>query len=141
MAALQKVALVTGAVLWWLGVQQAVFWGIAAGVLNSVPYFGPVIVTVALGTVAFAQFGTASMALTVSGSALLITTLEGWLLTPSLMGRAAQMNQVAVFVGLIFWSWIWGVWGILLAVPMMMLVKSVCDHVDDLKPIGDFLGE
>ena len=135
------VAIVTGAVLWWLGVQQAVFWGIAAGVLNSIPYFGPLIVTVALGTVAFSQFGTASMALAVSGSALLITTLEGWLLTPSLMGRAAQMNQVAIFVGLIFWSWIWGVWGILLAVPMMMLLKSVCDHIDDLKPIGDFLGD
>jgi predicted PurR-regulated permease PerM len=51
------------------------------------------------------------------------------------------MNQVAVFVGLIFWSWIWGIWGTLLAVPMLMVVKSVCDHIEDLQPVGQFLGE
>jgi predicted PurR-regulated permease PerM len=51
------------------------------------------------------------------------------------------MNQVAVFVGLIFWSWTWGVWGMLLAVPMLMVVKSVCDHIEDLQPVGQFLGE
>jgi predicted PurR-regulated permease PerM len=79
------------------------------------------------------------MALVVAGTALLITTLEGWMLTPGLMGRAARMNQVAVFTGLIFWTWLWGFWGVVLAVPMMMVVKAVCDHVDDLKPIGDFL--
>jgi len=135
------VAAVTGLALWWLGVEQAAFWGVAAGVMNSIPYFGPLIVTGGLGMVAFMQFGTPSMALTVAGTALLITTLEGWLLTPSLMGRAAQMNQVSVFASLIFWSWLWGVWGVLLAVPMMMTLKSVCDYVDDLKPIGDLLGE
>lgn len=135
------VAVVTGFALWWMGLEHAAFWGITAGVLNSIPYFGPLIVSGALGTVAFMQFGTPSMALAVAGTALLITALEGWLLTPALMGRAAQMNQVAVFASLIFWTWLWGVWGVLLAVPMMMMVKSVCDYVDDLKPIGDLLGE
>lgn len=135
------VAVVTGLALWWLGLRQAVFWGIAAGLLNSVPYMGPLIVTGGLGMIAFMQFGTISMALAVAGTALLITTLEGWFLTPGLLGRAAQMNQVAVFVSLIFWSWLWGFWGIFLAVPMMMVVKTVCDHIEDLKPWGDFLGE
>ncbi|MEO6350480.1 MAG: AI-2E family transporter [Candidatus Limnocylindrales bacterium] len=135
------VAVVTGLALWWLGLEQAMFWGIAAGVLNSIPYMGPLIVTGSLGMVGFMQFGTLSMALAVAGTALLITTLEGWFLTPSLMGRAAQMNQVAVFISLIVWSWVWGTWGVFLAVPMMMVIKSVCDHVDDLKPWGDFLGE
>lgn len=135
------VAIVTGLALWWLGMRQAVFWGIAAGLLNSVPYMGPLIVTTGLGMIAFMQFGTLSMALAVAGTAMLITTLEGYLLTPSLMGRAAQMNQVAVFVSLIFWSWIWGYWGFFLAIPMMMVVKAVCDHVEDLKPWGDFLGD
>ena len=135
------VAVVTGLSLWGLGLQQAAFWGVAAGVLNSIPYLGPIIVTAGLSTVGFMQFGTLSMALAVGGTALGITALEGWLLTPALMGRAAQMNQVAIFASLILWSWLWGVWGVFLAVPMMMVVKSVCDHVEDLKPWGDFLGE
>jgi predicted PurR-regulated permease PerM len=135
------VGVVTWAALWAVGLQQAAVWGLTAGVLNSVPYFGPVIVTCALTVVAFLQFGTIPMALAVAAIALIITSLEGWLLTPMLLSRAANMNQVAVFVGLIFWSWIWGIWGLLLAVPMMMVVKSVCDHIEDLQPIGQFLGE
>ena len=77
----------------------------------------------------------------VSGTALAITSLEGWLLTPLLMSRAAQMNPVAIFVGLLFWSWVWGVWGTILAVPMLMAIKAVCDRVEDLQPIGELLGE
>ena len=135
------VAVVTGLALWKLGLQQPMFWGVAAGVLNSIPYMGPIIVTAGLGMVGFMQFGTFSMATAAAGTALAITALEGWFLTPSLMGKAAQMNQVAVFISLILWSWLWGTWGVFLAVPMMMVVKAVCDHVDDLKPWGDFLGE
>lgn len=135
------VAIVTGASLWALGLRQAAFWGIAAGVLNSIPYMGPIIVTVGLGMIGFMQFGTLSMALAVAGVALAITTLEGWFLTPSLLGRAARMNQVAIFASLLLWSWLWGFWGMFLAVPMMMVIKAVCDHVEDLRPWGDFLGE
>jgi predicted PurR-regulated permease PerM len=65
----------------------------------------------------------------------------GSFLTPSLMGRVAEMNNVAVFVGLLFWSWMWGVPGMLLAVPLMMIIKAVCDGIEDLHPIGRFLGE
>jgi predicted PurR-regulated permease PerM len=135
------VGIVTWLVLWWLGVDDPAFWGLLAGVFNSVPYFGPVIVTGGLSIVAFLQFGTIPMALAVAGASLVITSLEGWLLTPILMGRVAQMNQVAIFGGLLFWSWTWGVWGMLLAVPMMMVIKSVCDRVEGLQPIGKFLGE
>jgi predicted PurR-regulated permease PerM len=106
-----------------------------------VPFFGPVIVSGALGIVAFTQFGTIPMVLAVAGAALVITTLEGWLLTPSLMGRAAQMSPAAIFIGLIFWSWIWGVWGLLLAVPILMAVKAICDHVDELQWVGELLGD
>jgi predicted PurR-regulated permease PerM len=135
------VGLITWAALWAIGLQQPAVWGLTAGVFNTIPYFGPVIVTGALGVVAFLQFGTFTMALAVAGIALAITSLEGWFLTPMLLSRAANMNQVAVFVGLIFWSWIWGVWGMLLAVPMLMVVKAVCDHIEDLQPVGQFLGE
>jgi len=135
------VGVATWAALWAIGLQQPAVWGLMAGVFNSIPYFGPVIVTGGLTVVAFLQFGTFTMALAVAGIALTITSLEGWLLTPTLLSRAANMNQVSVFVGLIFWSWIWGVWGMLLAVPMLMVVKSVCDHVEDLQSVGQFLGE
>ena len=91
--------------------------------------------------VGFLQFGTFGMTALISGVALLITSLEGWVLTPTLLGRTAQMNQVAVFAGLLFWSWMWGIWGTLLAVPMMMVVKVICDHVEDFAPVADFLSE
>ncbi len=135
------VAIVTGVVLWAMGLRQAALWGLVAGIFNSIPYYGPLIVTVALAVVAFLQFESFSMMVTVAGVALVITTLEGMLLTPTWMGRAAQINRVSMFAGLVFWTWMWGVWGLLLAVPMMMVVKTVCDRVADLQPVGRFLGE
>ena len=135
------VGVATGVALWGLGLENAAVWGLAAGLFNSVPYFGPLIVTSGLAVVAFLQFGTFGMTAVIAGVALVITSLEGWVLTPVLLGRAAQMNQVAVFAGLLFWSWMWGIWGTLLAVPMMMVVKVICDHVEDLQPVADFLSE
>lgn len=135
------VALVTWGALWALGLEQAALWGLLAGILNSIPYYGPLVVTAGLSIVAYLQFGTVPMTAAVAGVSLLITTLEGFLLTPLLIGRASSMNQVAVFAGLLFWSWVWGVWGILLAVPMMMVLKAICDHVEALEPVGHFLGD
>jgi predicted PurR-regulated permease PerM len=135
------VAVVTGLALWGMGLQQAALWGLLAGVFNSIPYYGPLLVTAGLAVVGFLQFGTIGMTAAVAGVSLLITTLEGSLLTPMLLSRAASMNQVAVFAGLLFWSWIWGVWGMLLAVPMMMVIKVICDHVDALHPVGHLLGD
>jgi len=135
------VAIVTGAVLWAMGLQQAALWGLLAGIFNSIPYYGPLLVTAGLAVVGFLQFGTIPMTAAVAGVSLLITTLEGSLLTPMLLSRASAMNQVAVFAGLLFWSWIWGVWGMLLAVPMMMVIKVICDRVDVLHPVGHLLGE
>ena len=135
------VALVTWGALWSLGLEQAALWGLLAGIFNSIPYYGPLLVTAGLSIVAYLQYGTVSMTAAVAGVSLLITTVEGMLLTPLLIGRASSMNQVAVFAGLLFWSWIWGVWGILLAVPMMMVIKVICDHVEPLQPVGHLLGD
>jgi predicted PurR-regulated permease PerM len=135
------VGIATWAALAMLGLESAALWGLLAGIFNSIPYYGPLIVSGALALVAFLQFGTIYMMLVVASVSLVITSLEGWLLTPTLIGKVASMNRVAVFVGLLFWSWAWGVWGMLLAVPMMMSIKVICDHVDDLKPVGRFLGE
>jgi predicted PurR-regulated permease PerM len=135
------VGLATWAALVWLGLEQAALWAVLAGVFNSIPYFGPIIVSAALAVVAFVQFGTISMTLWVSGVALAITSLEGWLLDPPLLGRAARLNEVAVFVGLLFWGWMWGIWGAVLAVPMVLCIKVICDHVADLQWVGELLGD
>jgi len=135
------VAVATGAALWGMGLQQAALWGLLAGIFNSIPYYGPLLVTAGLSTVGFLQFGTIGMTVAVAGVSLFITTLEGFVLTPTLVSRASSMNQVAVFGGLLFWSWVWGIWGMLLAVPMMMVIKVICDHVEPLQPVGHLLGE
>lgn len=135
------VALITWGALWAMGLKQAALWGLLAGIFNSIPYYGPLLVTAGLSLVGFLQFGELGMTSAVAGVSLLITTLEGLLLTPMLVGQASSMNQVAVFAGLLFWSWVWGVWGMLLAVPMMMVVKVICDHVEPLHPVGHLLGE
>jgi predicted PurR-regulated permease PerM len=135
------VGLVTWLVFLWLGLEQAAMWALFAGLFNSIPYFGPVVVTGSVFVVGFLQWGTLEMAAAVAGAALVITSLEGFLLTPWLTSRASSMNAVAIFVGLLFWSWVWGIWGTLLAVPMMMVVKAVADRIEDLHAVSEMLGD
>ena len=135
------VAIATSAALWWFGLEQYVVWGLLAGIFNSIPYLGPVVVTGGLGLVAFMQFDDIPKTAAICGVAFLITSVEGFLLTPALMSRAARINSAAIFTGLLLWSWIWGMWGTILAVPMLMMMKAICDHVEDLRPIGELLGE
>ncbi len=135
------VAVATWLALWWLGIAEPMVWGVLAGVLNIVPYFGPMIVTAGLAIVGFLQFGTLEMAALVASVALIITTFEGMFLTPHLLSRAASLNHVAIFLAIAFWSWAWGVPGMLLAVPMLMVFKAVCDHVEGLQGIGKFVGQ
>jgi predicted PurR-regulated permease PerM len=135
------VAVGTGIALWAFGVENYILWGILSGIFNSIPYLGPLLVTGGLGVVTFMQFDEVLTTVYVCSVALAITSLEGWLLRPALIGRAAQMNPVAIFVGLLFWTWVWGVWGTVLAVPMMTTLKAICDRVEGLQPIGELLGE
>ena len=135
------VGVATWLAFWWLGVEYAGLWGLAAGIMNSIPYFGPTVVAIAAFVVAFLQFESAGQAGLVSVASLAITTIEGMVITPLLVSRLASMNPVAVFLGLLFWGWIWGVVGMLLAVPLMMAMKAVADRVDDLKPLAELLGE
>lgn len=135
------VGLTTGLAFWLLGVENAAVWGIIAAVTNLIPYIGSVIVLVAAGLMAFLQFGSIEMALLVGGVSLAIHTVVGNLLMPWLTSRTSRMNPVAVFVGVIFWGWLWGIWGLLLGIPITMVIKSICDRVEDLQPIGELLGE
>lgn len=123
-----------------VGLDHAAVWGIAAGVLNLVPYIGNVIITAGSAMVGFLQFGTLEMALLVASISLVINSIEGFLLTPWLTSRASKMNPVAIFVGVLAWGWLWGAWGLLLGVPILMVIKAICDRVEDLKPVGEFLG-
>lgn len=135
------VGLVTWAALAWLGLERAAVWGLVAAVLNLVPYLGAIVTAGGLALVAFLQFGTFGMAALIGGVSLLINTLEGNVLTPWLTGRASRINPVVIFVGVLAFGWLWGIWGLLLGTPLIMVAKSVCDHVDDLKPVSELLGE
>ncbi len=135
------VAAATWLALKWVGLEQAAVWSILAGVFNSIPYFGPVIVSGGLFGVAFLQFGQPLIALEVALLALAITSIEGWVLLPLLLGRAERMHVVVVFIGVLVWTWIWGPWGTVLAVPMMAAIKSIADHVEPLKPVSRLLAQ
>jgi predicted PurR-regulated permease PerM len=130
------VGLSTWLVLAWLGAENAMMWGLLAGIFNSIPYFGPVIVSGGLFAVGIVQGGGVSQALQMSGAAIIITSLEGWLLTPPLMGRVERMSALAVFIGLLLWTWVWGAWGTVLAVPMLVIIKSIADHVRQFRTVG-----
>lgn len=125
----------------WIGLEHAAIWGIAAAIFNTIPYLGPIIVTGGTSLVAFLQFGTLGMAMFVGGISLFITSLEGYLLTPMLTGLSARMSPLVVFIAVLFWGWLWGIWGLLLGMPIVLTIKAICDRVEDLKPIGELLGD
>jgi predicted PurR-regulated permease PerM len=123
----------------WIGLENAAVWGLAAAIFNVVPYLGAILISGGTALVGLLQFGNVGMALTVGGISLVIHSLEGYLLTPWLTGRAGRMNAVVVFIGMLFWGWLWGVWGLLLGMPIMMAIKSVCDRVEEFRSAGEFM--
>ena len=135
------VGVLTWAVFAWLGVRYAGLWGVAAGVLNCIPYFGPTIILAASSAAAFLQFRDLSTVSLVAISGIAITSLEGFLLAPIALGRAARVNSVSVFVSVMFWGWLWGALGLIIAVPILMCVKTVCDHVESLSAYSELLGD
>lgn len=126
---------------WWLGVDNAPVWGALGFVLNLIPYIGAVALTGASAVFAFAQFGSIKMALLVGGTAMLINLLESNLLTPWLTVRGSRLNPVAVFVGVLAWGWLWGLGGLFLGMPILIALKAICDRVDELHAVGEFLGD
>jgi len=127
--------------LWMFGMTHPVFWGIAAGVVCSIPYVGPIFVGIAIMIAAFVQFDSIGAAVEVALIPLVIFSLEGFLVKPAIMGKAARVNAASMFLALIFWSWTWGLIGTVVAVPIMMVIKTICDRVEVLHPIGMLLDE
>jgi predicted PurR-regulated permease PerM len=135
------VGVATGVALALVGMPNAVLWGVIAAVLNFVPYVGGLVNTVILALAAFLAFEDVGRALTVPLVFTAINILEGNLITPWILGRRMRLNTVAVFVGLVFWWYLWGITGAILAVPIMASIKIACDHIASLAPIGEFLSE
>lgn len=124
-----------------LGLENAGAWAVAAGFMHIVPYFGPVATAVVTGMAAYMQFNSILMALIVSGASVLIAIVVGVFITTWMTGRIAQMNSAAVFIALIFFSWLWGLWGMLLGIPVIFIVKVVCEHIEHLQPIAELLSD
>ncbi|WP_124380350.1 AI-2E family transporter [Ralstonia sp. SET104] len=123
-----------------LGMEDAAVWGLATAVLHFVPYLGSVVIAVASGIGAYLQMGTWSDALVVAGVTLVLATLVGTLLVTWLQSRASKLDPCVVYIGLLLWGWLWGVWGLLLGTSVTAMIKVVCDHVDRLRPLGTLLG-
>ncbi|WP_081897623.1 AI-2E family transporter [Massilia sp. BSC265] len=134
-------ALLTWAALRAIGLENAGAWAAFAGVAHVVPYFGPLLITIATGAVAFFQFESLRMVILVAGASLGIATLVGMVVATWMTGKIAKMNPAAVFVSLLFWGWLWGMWGLLLGVPVVMVLKVVADRVEGMEVVAELLGE
>ena len=134
-------ALMMWGALSWIGLQNAGAWAIVAGLLHIMPYFGPLLITLATGLAAFMQFDKIGEVLLVTGSSLAIATLVGTFIATWMTGRIAKMNPTAVFVSLLFWGWLWGMWGLLLGVPVVVMIKVVAERVEGMDVVAELLGE
>ena len=135
------VALLAWMAFHWIGLDNAGAWAVAAGLLHIIPYLGPGLIAIATGMVALMQFDSFTMALLVAGAWLVIAITVGTFVTTWMTGRIARMNSAAVFISLLFWGWLWGIWGMLLSVPIIVIVKVVSEHVEPLQPMAELLGE
>jgi predicted PurR-regulated permease PerM len=134
-------ALLMWCALYAIGLKNAGAWAVSAGLLHLMPYFGPLLITSATSLVAFMQFESLQMVLLVAGASLAIATLVGTVVTTWMTGKIARMNPAAVFISLLFWGWLWGVWGLLLGVPVVVVVKVVAERVEGMEVVAELLGE
>lgn len=123
-----------------LGLEQAGVWGVAAGVLHFIPYLGPALIALVSGVAAFLQFDSLLDAFTVAIVSLLVAGAIGLLFMTWLQSRFARVNAAVLFIALLFFGWLWGIWGLLLGAPLIAIAKVICDRVEALKPLGELLG-
>jgi len=137
------ISAIVGVAVWstfrLLDLEQAAVFGVLSGILFTIPLVGPAIVIVGAAAAGVLQTGSIGTAVTAAGICAAIAAIEGNLLSPWLLGKVGRMNAVAVFVSLLFWGWLWGGWGLLLAVPITAAIKAVCERVDDWNGFADLL--
>ncbi|KAA3450169.1 AI-2E family transporter [Mesorhizobium sp. SARCC-RB16n] len=130
---------IIGLGLWALGMPNPLVWGAAAALLNFLPYIGAMITLVLVTVIALISFDTIAYALLAPAFLLLCDIVEGQFVTPMVVGRRLEINAVAIFIAIAFWSWLWGFVGALMAVPLLVVVKVFCDHFESLSHVGNFL--
>lgn len=135
------VGLLTWIALRWVGLENAGAWAVAAGLLHVVPYLGPAVTAAGIGMAAFMQFDALTTALVSAGASLAIATIVGTFVATWMTGRIARMNAAAVFISLLFWTWLWGIWGMLLSIPLTVILKVVAERVEQLEPVAELLGQ
>jgi predicted PurR-regulated permease PerM len=133
------VGIVTGTVMWFTGLGDPVLWGAVAFLLNFLPILGPLIGVVVFLLAGLLTIDTLWQALLPAGLYLAIHLIEGEMVTPMLLAKRFTLNPVLVIVALVFWYWMWGVPGAILAVPLLAITKIVCDRIRSLAAVGHFL--
>lgn len=124
-----------------IGLDNAGAWALAAGFLHIIPYFGPVATAAATSMAAYMQFDSLLPAFLVAGASMVISGIVGIFVTTWMTGRIAKMNPAAVFISLLFWAWLWGIGGMLLGIPIIVIIKVVSERIEHLQPIAELLGE
>lgn len=125
--------------LWALDMPNPFVFGVAAALLNFLPYVGALISILLVAAVSLVTFDSLSFAMMPPAFVLLCNVIEGQFATPMVVGRRLEINAVAIFIAVAFWSWLWGFVGALIAVPLLVVVKVFCDHFDSLRHVGNFL--
>ncbi|EFL88629.1 AI-2E family transporter [Ahrensia sp. R2A130] len=125
--------------LYLLGMPTPYIWGAVAGLANFMPYVGAILGLGAATAVAVVSFDTLAPALTIAAFYFSCTFIEGQFITPTVVGRRLELNAVAVFISVAFWAWLWGIVGALIAVPLLVILKTTCDHFPGLGTLGNFL--
>ena len=127
--------------MYLIGMPNSLLWGVMAGFLVFLPYIGPLIGISIVTVVAFLTFSSIGRILLAPAIYIALETLQGQIVTPMVLGLRFTLNPVAIFIWLIFWGWMWGIVGAMLAFPMLTIFKILCDHIQPLAPIGEFLGK
>jgi predicted PurR-regulated permease PerM len=125
--------------MWYTGMPNPALWGVAAALLNFIPFLGAVVGVAMVTVVALVSLDTVSQAILPPLVYLAATAAEGWFMTPLILGRRLELNAMAILIALALWGWLWGIMGALMAVPLLVATKAFCDHFDELKAWGEFL--
>lgn len=133
------VGIATGTAMYFSGLEDVVLWGAVAFLLNFVPILGPMVGVGLFALVGLLSFDALGAALVPAGLYLLIHVIEGEFVTPMILAKRLTLNPVLIILSLIFWYWMWGVPGAILAVPILAIIKIVCDRIKILMPVGHFL--
>jgi len=133
-------AIVAGVMRLW-GMPNAALWGALVVLLEFIPYLGALAMVVILAVAALTTFDNIGHAMLIPASYLLINLIQGNVVSPLLLGHRLSLNPVALFIGLAFWFWIWGIAGAFIAVPLLATFKIFCDHIESLASVGEFLGQ